>query len=62
VGGFGNYRSLVAALDDVESAYFCYLVVAGVAEAAGFFAGAVREKGLKRIVDVGFEIRRSRPS
>jgi NAD(P)H dehydrogenase (quinone) len=52
VGDFGNYRSLVAALDGVESAYFCYPVAAGVAEAAGFFAGAGREQGLKRIVDL----------
>jgi len=52
VGDFGNYRSLVAALDGVESAYFCYPVAGGVAEAAGFFAGAGREQGLKRIVDL----------
>jgi NAD(P)H dehydrogenase (quinone) len=52
VGDFGNYRSLVAALDGVESAYFCYPVAAGIAEAAGFFAGAGREQGLKRIVDL----------
>src|SRR5271154_1958560 len=52
VGDFGNYRSLVAALDAVESAYFCYPVAAGVAEAAGFFAGAGRERGLKRVVDL----------
>src|SRR5277367_3954921 len=52
VGDFGNYRSLVAALDAVESAYFCYPVAAGIAEAAGFFAGAGREQGLKRIVDL----------
>jgi NAD(P)H dehydrogenase (quinone) len=43
-GDFGNYRSLVAALDGVESAYFCYPVAGGVAEAAGFFAGAGREQ------------------
>jgi NAD(P)H dehydrogenase (quinone) len=36
----------------VESAYFCYPVAAGVAEAAGFFAGAGRERGLKRVVDL----------
>src|SRR5271154_1609979 len=52
VGDFGNYRSLIAALDGVESAYFCYPVGAGIAEAAGFFAGAGREQGLKRIVDL----------
>ncbi len=52
VGDFGNYQSLLAALEGVESAYFCYPVAAGVAEAAGFFAGAGREQGLKRIVDL----------
>jgi NAD(P)H dehydrogenase (quinone) len=52
VGDFGNYRSLIAAFDGVESAYFCYPVGAGIAEAAGFFAGAGREQGLKRIVDL----------
>ena len=52
VGDFGNYQSLLAALEGVESAYFCYPVAAGVAEAAGFFAGAGRNQGLKRIVDL----------
>lgn len=52
VGDFGNYRSLLSALEGVESAYFCYPVAAGVAEAAGFFAGAGRDQGLKRIVDL----------
>src|ERR1700722_11336895 len=40
VGDYGNYRSLVDALDGVEAAYFCYPVAAGIAEAAGFFAAA----------------------
>ncbi len=52
VGDYGNYRSLVSALDGVEAAYFCYPVAAGIAEAAGFFAAAGREQGLKRIVDL----------
>jgi len=52
VGDYGNYRSLVGALDGVEAAYFCYPVAAGIAEAAGFFAAAGREQGLKRIVDL----------
>jgi NAD(P)H dehydrogenase (quinone) len=52
VGDFGNYQSLLAALEGVESAYFCYPVADGVAEAAGFFAGAGRDRGLKRIVDL----------
>jgi NAD(P)H dehydrogenase (quinone) len=37
---------------DGVAVYFCYPVAAGVAEAAGFFAGAGREQGLKRIVDL----------
>lgn len=52
VGDFGDYQSLLAALEGVESAYFCYPVAAGIAEAAGFFAGAGRKQGLKRIVDL----------
>jgi uncharacterized protein YbjT (DUF2867 family) len=52
VGDFGNYQSLLAALEGVESAYFCYPVAAGISEAAGFFAGAGRSQGLKRIVDL----------
>ncbi len=51
-GDFGNYQSFLAALEGVESAYFCYPVAVGVAEAAGFFAGTGREQGLKRIVDL----------
>src|ERR1700683_5047822 len=37
LGDFGDYQSLLAALRGVESAYFCYPVASGVAEAAGFF-------------------------
>src|SRR5580698_5905475 len=40
VGDYGNYRSLVSALDGVEAAYFCYPVSSGITEAAGFFAAA----------------------
>ena len=59
VGDFANYRSLIAALDGVESAYFCYPVGDGIAEAAGFFAGAGREQGLKRIVDLSLATTRA---
>jgi NAD(P)H dehydrogenase (quinone) len=52
VGDYSNYPSLVGALNGVESAYFCYPVAEGIAEAAGLFAGAGREQGLKRIVDL----------
>jgi NAD(P)H dehydrogenase (quinone) len=52
VGDYSNYSSLLAALEGVESAYFCYPIAAGIAEAAGLFAGAGRQLGLKRIVDL----------
>jgi NAD(P)H dehydrogenase (quinone) len=52
VGDSANYASLLAALENVESAYFCYPVGAGIAEAAGLFATARRVQGLKRIVDL----------
>lgn len=52
VGDYSNYSSLLAALEGVELAYFCYPVAAGIAEAAGLFAGAGRQQGLKRIVDL----------
>ncbi len=52
VGDYSNYGSLLAALEGIESAYFCYPVAAGIAEAAGLFAGAGRQQGLKRIVDL----------
>jgi NAD(P)H dehydrogenase (quinone) len=51
-GDYSNYRSLVGAFDGVEAAYFCYPVASGIAEAAGFFAAAGRERGVKRIVDL----------
>jgi uncharacterized protein YbjT (DUF2867 family) len=59
VGDYGNYRSLVIALDGIEAAYFCYPVAAGIAEAAGFFAAAGREQGLRRIVDLSLATTRS---
>lgn len=52
VGDFMNYDSLVAALDGIKSAYFCYPVGAGIAEAAGLFAAAGRKQGLETIVDL----------
>jgi NAD(P)H dehydrogenase (quinone) len=52
VGDFADYPSLLAALEGVESAYFCYPVAPGIAEAAGLFATAGRERGLRRVVDL----------
>lgn len=55
VGDFADYRSLLAALDGIEAAYFCYPVGAGLAEAAGFFAAAGRKQGLQRVVDLSLD-------
>ena len=52
VGDFMNYEGLVTALDGISSAYFCYPVGSGIAEAAGLFAAAGRKQGLKTIVDL----------
>ena len=52
VGDFADYGSLLSALESVKSAYFCYPVGAGIAEAAGLFAAAGRERGLERVVDL----------
>lgn len=52
VGDFGDHESLVRALDGIESAYFCYPVGGGIAEAAGLFAAAGRQQGLQRVVDL----------
>jgi uncharacterized protein YbjT (DUF2867 family) len=52
VGDFADYGSLLAALDGVTTAYFCYPVAAGLTEAAGLFAAAGRERGLRRVVDM----------
>ncbi|WP_426440622.1 SDR family oxidoreductase [Bradyrhizobium genosp. P] len=46
VGDYGDYASLLKALENVKSAYFCYPVGAG---AAGLFATAGKERGLERI-------------
>lgn len=55
VGDFTDYTSLLAALDGVEAAYFSYPVGAGLAQAAGLFAAAGREQGLRRIVDLSLD-------
>lgn len=52
---FADYGSLQDALDGVEAAYFCYPVGAGLAEAAGMFAAAGRERGLRRVVDLSLD-------
>ena len=60
VGDFADYASLLAALEDVEAAYFSYPVGAGLTEAAGTFrrrraragpaarGGSVAGRGLPR--------------
>ena len=55
VGDFGDYASLLAALEDVEAAYFSYPVGAGLTEAAGLFAAAGRERDLQRVVDLSLD-------
>ena len=52
VGDYMDYASLLAALKDVKSAFFCYPVAPGIAEAAGMFAAAGRVQGLERVVDL----------
>src|SRR6476661_5371128 len=55
VGDFAEYPSLLAALEDVEAAYFSYPVGAGLAEAAGLFAAAGRERDLRLVVDLSLD-------
>jgi NAD(P)H dehydrogenase (quinone) len=55
IGDFADYPSLLAALDGIEAAYFCYPVGAGITEAAGLFAAAGREQDLQRVVDLSLD-------
>lgn len=55
IGDFADYTSLVAALEGIEAAYFCYPVGAGLTEAAGLFAAAGRKQDLRRIVDLSLD-------
>jgi uncharacterized protein YbjT (DUF2867 family) len=55
VGDFADYASLLAALEDVEAAYFSYPVGAGLTEAAGLFAAAGRERDLQLVVDLSLD-------
>jgi uncharacterized protein YbjT (DUF2867 family) len=55
VGDFAEYASLLAALEDVEAAYFSYPVGAGLTEAAGLFAAAGRERDLQLVVDLSLD-------
>jgi uncharacterized protein YbjT (DUF2867 family) len=55
VGDFADYASLLAALEDVEAAYFSYPVGTGLTEAAGLFAAAGRERDLQRVVDLSLD-------
>jgi len=52
VGNFTDYASLGTALDGIETAFFCYPVADGIAEATGLFAAAGMENGLKRVVNM----------
>jgi uncharacterized protein YbjT (DUF2867 family) len=55
VGDFADYTSLLAALEGIEAAYFCYPVGAGLVEAAGLFAAAGHERKLQRVVDLSLD-------
>lgn len=55
VGDFADYASLLDALDGVHTAYFTHPVGAGLAEAAGMFAAAGRNRSLRRIVDLSLD-------
>lgn len=55
VGDLDDYASLLDALEGVESAYFTYPVGAGLAEAAGMFAAAGRQRSLTHIVDLSLD-------
>ena len=50
VGDLNERRSLVAALEGIESAYFSFPVSPGIVAAAANFASAGRETGLQRVV------------
>lgn len=50
VADFKNYKSLLSALEGIDSAYMCYPVAEGITDATGLFAAAGKEKGLKRVV------------
>jgi NAD(P)H dehydrogenase (quinone) len=55
VGDFADYASLLAALEDVEAAYFSYPVGVGLTEAAGLFAAAGRQRDLRVVVDLSLD-------
>jgi uncharacterized protein YbjT (DUF2867 family) len=50
VADYDDLGSLRAALDGVETAYFCYPVAAGIVPAAANFAQAAQEKSVERII------------
>jgi uncharacterized protein YbjT (DUF2867 family) len=57
-GDLADRRSLPAALDGVETAYFTYPVAAGVVDAAANFASAGRAAGLRRVVVMSMAVAR----
>ena len=50
VADLHDRRSLIAALDSVEVAYFTYPIAGGIVDAAANFSSAARVAGLKRLV------------
>jgi len=59
IGDFTNIATLLAVLDGIKTAYFCYPVGAGIVEAAGLFAEAGRTQGLERVIDLSLAASRS---
>ena len=57
-GDLADRRSLPAALDGIETAYFTYPVAAGAVEAAANFASAGRAAGLCRVVVMSMAVAR----
>jgi NAD(P)H dehydrogenase (quinone) len=51
-GNLSSLRDIRAALDGVESAYFCFPLAEGLVEAAVIFAQAAREQGVGHIVNM----------
>jgi uncharacterized protein YbjT (DUF2867 family) len=58
LGDLHDRRTLTAALDGVETAYFTYPIADGVVEAAANFASAARASNLKRVVVMSMAVAR----
>jgi uncharacterized protein YbjT (DUF2867 family) len=53
VGDLLNYNDISAAMQGIDTAYFCFpVIVPGVLQATAYFAQAAKENGLKGIVNM----------